>query len=397
MWRPKEEQRPKGWVPPRIVVAAEVTRRFTCEIVENPRVEVGGKYVGFITGGARHKTLKERHQALRDLVFEVTDYLDDGPGAQRSASFHLGDAEWQTAEFRKLESRHPDIEQLGSWHSHHPNGLRELSRGDIIGYHETVDDPGHNHDYFLVSLGIDLHGFRTARHYLFIREDPRHYEIPGHLIEVGDLDTETAARDHAQREGARNGDARDADARDADARDGGAGIGPETVRTSPSDADDPTSRPLPTHEYGPDDRRGSWAAGGREEAGPVPVPGWSEVPEGRRVLQEEYRLLGRSDFAGLRMMVNEGRLIATGQVEAGGVPVTMSLLYPSAFGLQDGLLKLACVDPPVDSTLSGPYAVGLRQAHAAVPLFAQYVRGLRPDERNPRHPLDWLKQRFDRG
>ena len=323
---------------PRIVVARTVVDRFTREIAANPHVEVGGKYVGFISGGGRrYGTLKERWRAMRNLVFEVTDYIDDGPRAHRLSGFHLGDAEWQTRRFRSLERLYPDIEHLGSWHSHHPNGLDRLSEGDIAGYRETVNSAGHNHDYFLVSLGIDTQGFATARHYLFVRGDRRFYEIPRSRIAVLDIDTGAVARraraDHV------------------------AGL--------------PESRPV--------------------GAEPVSVPGWSESPDGRRALIEEFLLRREPVFAGLRLLVSGGRLIAKGRVSTDQLTVAMTLLYPSAYGLQDGLLKLATVDEPlVEATLSGPYTVGLRDAHGAIRLFERYVSALR-SYRSGRQLPDWVR------
>ena len=82
-----------------------------------------------------------------------------GQGRSGAADFHRGDAQWQTQEFRRLEREDPALEQLGSWHSHHPNGLGRLSAGDINGYKATVNDRGHNHDFFFVSLGVDQRRF----------------------------------------------------------------------------------------------------------------------------------------------------------------------------------------------------------------------------------------------
>ena len=195
----------------RVVVPFHVVQRFTQEILTHPKVEVGGKYVGLIQGRKRYDTLAERRAGMADLVLQVLDYIDDGPHAERSAGFHRGDAQFQTQEFRQLEARLPEIEHLGSWHSHHPNGLSNLSEGDIRGYRETVNADGHNHDFFFVSLGVDRNGFKTARHFLFVRGDKDFYELSGqnltitatnvpHPTEIRQESTPSAASDASHRE-----------------------------------------------------------------------------------------------------------------------------------------------------------------------------------------------------
>lgn len=118
------------------------------------------------------------------MTFTVHDYIEAGPGAVRTAVHHQGDRKFQTARFRELERRFPEIEHLGSWHSHHPNGLQELSRGDVDGYLATVNNSGHNHDYFLATLAVDATGFARSRHFIFIRGDAEYYEISRECLEL---------------------------------------------------------------------------------------------------------------------------------------------------------------------------------------------------------------------
>nr|WP_159059606.1 hypothetical protein [Streptomyces antibioticus] len=170
----------------RVFVPTRVTHRFTEEILRHPQVEVGGKYVGFIRGTKRFRGLTDRHKAMGELVMVVLDYIDDGPLSERTAVTHRGDSRFQTQEFRKLEARFPELEHLGSWHSHHPNRLRSLSDGDIDGYRDTVNADGHNHDFFFASLGTDSGGFETARHFLFVRGDNNYYELGKENLVVDD-------------------------------------------------------------------------------------------------------------------------------------------------------------------------------------------------------------------
>jgi hypothetical protein len=263
----------------RVVVPLQVAHRFTQEILAHPQVEVGGKYVGFIGGTKRSESLEERHEAMSRLVLEVVDYIDDGPRAERTPTFHHGDAQFQTEEFRKLEARLPEIEHLGSWHSHHPNGLNSLSSGDVDGYRETVNAQGHNHDFFLASLGTDSRGFVSARHFLFVRGDEHYYELADENLVV---------------------------------TDGPGAAGTATVSPEPA-------------ALGP---------------APLSVPGWTDSRQGQERLARDRALV--SEYKGLRHVVRSDRIAVTGQLTfEGRIPVTLHLLYPSSVHAADGLMKVS--------------------------------------------------------
>lgn len=380
------EQPPEPLGAPRVIIPLAVAERFTREIRAHPRVEVGGKYVGFVRGAARYETLHERRIALPTLTFEVTDYLDDGPEAYRTPSFHRGDARWQTAQFRKLEARQPEIEQLGSWHSHHPNGLARLSVGDVRGYQQTVDHPGHNHDFFFVSLGVDLGGFPTARHYLFVRGGMEHYELPRASIEiVAQLphppidDTTTDRPDTPEAQWAQTSRQTDEDDHQLPAAD------------SPPESSSPES-PRSTVQPGRQDDRGPSAAGHDPDGAFCSVPGWSESPMGRNAMRAEYKLLRRLEFAHLRLSIVQGRLLARGWVDTSIGRVSVSLVYPSAVDRKDGLLKLATLDLPlIDVTVSGTLAGGLKGVRTSLKQFVDHVVQRRP--RSPEEPsvATWLR------
>ncbi|WP_406006476.1 hypothetical protein OG440_09910 [Streptomyces sp. NBC_00637] len=300
----------------RVFVRPRVTRRFTQEILGHPKVEVGGKYVGFIRGTKRSERLDERHAAMERLELHVVDYIDDGPRADRTPTFHRGDTEFQTQEFRRLEKRYPEIEHLGSWHSHHPNQLRNLSSGDVEGYRDTVNAQGHNHDFFFASLGTDSRGFASARHFLFVRGDRHYYELAAENLIV----TEAAP--------------------------GPAG---GTVAVP-----DPAAR------------------------GPVPlsVPGWTDSPQGQERLARDRDLMAKYD--GLRHVVRSDRIAVTGQVVwAGRVPVTLHVLYPSSAHATDGLLKVTVAgSQTLEVSLSGDRSGDLAFALGAVESIAQCAADL---------------------
>lgn len=135
--------------------------------VSHSSIEEGGKLVGKV------------RKTARESVIRVESYIDSGPRVGNSASHLYPDGEYQEAMFRVVESFDPDIEHLGSWHSHHCNGLDELSSGDISGYLSNVNDARYNLDLFFVLLVTSArHGRLGARYYLFCRGRTDYFELP---------------------------------------------------------------------------------------------------------------------------------------------------------------------------------------------------------------------------
>lgn len=141
--------------------------------VARSNIEEGGKLLGKI------------NQSGQDVDIIVETYIDSGPGVSNSVTHLYPDGPYQEDVFRVIERLDPDIEHLGSWHSHHCNGLPHLSGGDINGYKSCVNNPNYNVDYFLALLVTDLHrGRLNAKYYLFIRHDAQYYELDSPNIQV---------------------------------------------------------------------------------------------------------------------------------------------------------------------------------------------------------------------
>ena len=120
----------------------------------------------------------------------VSGVIEPGPSAKRTATYFKQDGAWQEEVFRKVEEREPTIEHLGNWHTHHVNGLRHLSEGDIETYRRTVEHANHNTDIFYALLvtekkarkeGLDRY---LVKHYILRRGDPAVYEIPDTDVKV---------------------------------------------------------------------------------------------------------------------------------------------------------------------------------------------------------------------
>ena len=157
------------------------------ELSMSPRAEEGGKYIGYL--------LPEKSPQLRDLGLEpsrlalvVTDFLPSGPNAVRTAVELQPDGEYQESLFRRAEAIDPEIEHLGTWHSHHCNGLQTLSEGDVSGYHRTVNRTAYRPDYFFASLVTRLPtgpgDSDWVDHFLFVRGHDDYYRITESVVTV---------------------------------------------------------------------------------------------------------------------------------------------------------------------------------------------------------------------
>ena len=127
-----------------------------------------------------------------NLALHITGIIEAGPQAQRSAVSFFQDGKHQERVFRQIESSCPEIEHLGNWHTHHVNGLKTLSGGDIETYHRTVNHRNHNTSFFYAFLVIAKHRTSdplrryTVKHYVFRRGDERVYEIPPKHVQIVD-------------------------------------------------------------------------------------------------------------------------------------------------------------------------------------------------------------------
>lgn len=102
--------------------------------------ETGGRLLGNIT--------------VEDnaLNINVCGIISAGPNARATPVSLFQDGDYQERVFRRIEQVYPWIEHVGNWHTHHINGLKTLSDGDIGTYRRTVNHPNYNLDIFLALL-----------------------------------------------------------------------------------------------------------------------------------------------------------------------------------------------------------------------------------------------------
>jgi hypothetical protein len=155
-----------------VEVAPAVWRRIRHNLSEST-VEEGGKLLGRITESEGH------------LHIRIQTFIDSGPRIRHSDVHLLPDGPYQEKVFHEVESHDPGIEHIGTWHSHHCNGLDGLSTGDIKGYFWSVNHPDYGSDYFVALLitAILPRKKLRVRWYLFTRGRDDYEEIGAESIQ----------------------------------------------------------------------------------------------------------------------------------------------------------------------------------------------------------------------
>jgi hypothetical protein len=143
------------------------------EVNKHPNSEDGGKYIG------RMDLARQNEDGAISVT--INDFLPGGPSAKRTAVEFLPDGEYQERLFREIERLDPAVEHLGSWHTHHCNGLNRLSPGDIEGYFRTVNKRDYRPNVFIASLVKFIPQRPKSEpwidHFLFVRGDTNYYQI----------------------------------------------------------------------------------------------------------------------------------------------------------------------------------------------------------------------------
>jgi hypothetical protein len=186
-----------------IAIHPDVLDRSARQIADSPGLETGGKFVGYavtlpVDGNSRRETAERLGFEMppargRDaqIALVVLGTISPGPRSRRTAVELLPDGEFQGGVFDELQKRDPEVEHLGTWHSHHPNGLASFSGGDRGHYSEVIVDPRYGLDFFLAMLATDARGLtapsvvevyrrdRPSRPWIV---DPRQVVVLGHGV-----------------------------------------------------------------------------------------------------------------------------------------------------------------------------------------------------------------------
>jgi hypothetical protein len=249
------------------------------ELSKDLSVEEGGKYVGYLLQTGDRLLERIGSRARRAIV--IVDFLPSGPNAVRTAVELMPDGPYQEALFREIERLDPAIEHVGTWHSHHCNGLLRLSDGDVSGYFKTVNKAAYRPDFLVASLVTrvprDVEDVGWIDHFLFGRGSDKYHKITDQIRVV-----------------------------DWPSSFGGiTGHGPTP----------PAARPLTDADLTPAERE------------PKPAVVWFETEDGRGVLAADKRLFDQT-FSSVTATRRDGQITLTGQTESRSVAVT----YPRDAG-----------------------------------------------------------------
>lgn len=144
------------------------------------REETGGRLIGTYQADGKGR-----------LSITVSGVIEPGPSAARSAASFFQDGDYQERIFRAIEEKHPEIEHLGNWHTHHVNGYPTLSSGDRETYHRIVNHEKHNTDFFYALLVTARNPARDSsrysiKHFVVFRDKPGEVELAASRVRIVD-------------------------------------------------------------------------------------------------------------------------------------------------------------------------------------------------------------------
>lgn len=186
-----------GAEPPLVVLHPDLIDLSRRQVLGSPGVETGGKFLGYVVRSAADLPKSEYGRRVADRWHRIArgaardrgclflvGSISPGPRARCTATSLLPDGPFQAAVFRALGRTEPDLEHLGSWHSHHPNGLAEFSGGDIEHYESVIVDRDYGPDHFVAGLCVDERGLAHGLFELFSRQGARRRRLTGDQVVV---------------------------------------------------------------------------------------------------------------------------------------------------------------------------------------------------------------------
>ena len=159
--RQKKTSKKSSTIIPQLVLHEGIIERVFQDCMAFPTIEVGGRWIGYHYTKEDNTNLHERFPNVvqtSEEVFVIIDYIPMGPNPESQSAVELQpDRRYQLWAYTKLVKQSPDLEVLGSWHSHIPNGLNRFSGGDHESYHSKLNNPNEEYCYsnMLCSLIYD--------------------------------------------------------------------------------------------------------------------------------------------------------------------------------------------------------------------------------------------------
>jgi hypothetical protein len=152
---------------PLVVVHEHLITLSQRQIKASPRAETGGKFLGFVISPGSQppdtpygRTVADiwRKLAAEGGALLLVGSISPGPRMRSSEVELFPDAEFQGNVYKALVAKEPALDHLGSWHSHHPNGMPRFSSGDVAHYTSAVESANYEPDYFVAGLCVDARG-----------------------------------------------------------------------------------------------------------------------------------------------------------------------------------------------------------------------------------------------
>jgi len=146
---------------PYIILHQDIVELSRRQIADSPRAETGGKFVGYVISHNSKVPESPYGRSISSVWAQLASSqgslllagsISPGPRAERTAASLIPDGDFQARVFQSLVAEEPSLEHLGSWHSHHPNGLGEFSSGDVAHYRSVIADRNYEPDYFVAAL-----------------------------------------------------------------------------------------------------------------------------------------------------------------------------------------------------------------------------------------------------
>jgi hypothetical protein len=125
----------------RMYMNEKIIERVYQDVVNHPEVEIGGRWIGHVYQAGEQPSEGDVKVDDSRMTYVVYDYIPTGPNPQKSTKVELQpDRNYQLWALRKLQSIDENIEVLGSWHSHVPNGLEHYSTTDHRSYYSKLNN-----------------------------------------------------------------------------------------------------------------------------------------------------------------------------------------------------------------------------------------------------------------
>jgi hypothetical protein len=126
----------------RLIIRKGVLARVLSDCIRNPTAEIGGRWFGYYVAhddDEQRSKLPDEISELEGDLHVIIDYIPTGPNPDSVTEVELQpDRKYQMWAFERLKSLDSEIEVLGSWHSHVPNGLERFSGIDHRSYHSKL-------------------------------------------------------------------------------------------------------------------------------------------------------------------------------------------------------------------------------------------------------------------